>query len=92
MHGFTPFYSPFAPGFMFAFLPFLIVAAVWTIVLKGFALWYSARGSQKGWFIALLIVNTLGILELVYLIWFRPASRASVETSPGEISSTQEQE
>ena len=55
-------------------LPLLIVAAVWTIILKGFALWYSARGGQKGWFIVLLVVNTLGILEIVYLIWFRPKS------------------
>jgi methionyl-tRNA synthetase len=53
-------------------LPLIIVAVLWTIVLKGFALWYAARGGQKGWFIALLIINTLGILELVYLIWFRP--------------------
>ena len=89
MHGFTPFYSPFAPGFMFAFLPFLIVAAVWTVVLKGFALWYSARGSQKGWFIVLLIVNTLGILELVYLIWFRPKNTSSAVPAAESSDSTQ---
>lgn len=45
--------------------------AAWTIVLKGFALWHSARGSQTGWFIALLIVNTIGILEIIYLLFFR---------------------
>ena len=76
MHGFSPLYapaySPFAAGFVSAFLPLLIAAAIWTIVLKGFALWYAARGGQKWWFIALLIVNTLGLLEIVYLIWFRP--------------------
>ena len=75
---------------MFAFLPFLIVAAVWTIVLKGFALWYSARGSQKGWFIALLIVNTLGILELVYLIWFRPANSHAPQALTPEADSSPE--
>ncbi|MHB8913880.1 MAG: DUF5652 family protein [Minisyncoccota bacterium] len=68
MHGFSPIYLPFA----LAFLPLLIVLAIWTIILKGFALWHAARGSQKWWFIALLIVNTLGILEIIYLIWFRP--------------------
>jgi methionyl-tRNA synthetase len=72
MHTFTPFYSPFfAHGFMSMFIPFLLVAAVWTIILKGFSLWYAARGSQKWWFFFLLIVNTLGILEIIYLIWFR---------------------
>ncbi|MBU6214787.1 hypothetical protein KGM48_03030 [Patescibacteria group bacterium] len=61
---------------------------VWTIVIKGFALWHAARNSQKGWFIAMLIVNSLGILEVVYLIWFRnPSSRSpssAVSSSPPE--------
>ncbi len=61
-----------------ALLPFLIIAAIWTLVLKGFALWYAARGSQKWWFIALLLINTLGILEIIYLLWFRPKSEAPV--------------
>ena len=54
------------------FWPLFIAAMVWTIVLKGFALWYAAQGRQKWWFIALLLLNTVGILEIVYLIWFRP--------------------
>ena len=74
MHAFTPFYSPFAPSMMSIFMPLILVAVVWTIVLKGFALWHAARGSQKWWFIILLIVNTLGILEIIYLIWFRPGT------------------
>ncbi|MBU6323478.1 MAG: hypothetical protein KGI41_02035 [Patescibacteria group bacterium] len=65
-----------------------MVALVWTIVLKGFALWYAARGSQKWWFIALLIVNTVGILEIVYLIWFRPKSSDVVKTAPAAPSSS----
>ncbi|MFA6407960.1 MAG: DUF5652 family protein [Candidatus Paceibacterota bacterium] len=74
MHGFSPLYSPFGPEFMLAFLPILMVMAVWTIILKGFALWHAARSNQSWWFVAILIVNTLGILEIVYLIWFRPTS------------------
>jgi methionyl-tRNA synthetase len=71
MHAFTPFYSPFTPGFMSIFAPLILAAVVWTIILKGFSLWYAARGSQKWWFFFLLIFNTLGILEIIYLIWFR---------------------
>lgn len=52
----------------------LLALVVWTIAWKGLALWFSARGGQKPWFIVLLIVNTLGILEIIYLIWFRPRS------------------
>ncbi len=89
MHAFAPFYSPYMPGFTSLFIPFLFAITLWTIVLKGFALWYAARGSQKGWFIALLIVNTLGILEIIYLIWFRPKNQpATHDDAPVHISSS----
>lgn len=73
---------------MSIFIPIIFVVAFWTIVLKGYSLWTAARGSQKKWFIALLVVNTFGILEIVYLIWFRPKS-AIKEATPAVSSSTQ---
>ena len=80
MHNFPAFYSPYATGFtspfttgfMLALMPLLLVVALWTIAIKGYALWHAARGNQKGWFIALLVINTLGILEIIYLIWYSP--------------------
>lgn len=48
--------------------PLWIAAAiVWTLVWKGLALWRSADLRQKYWFIAILIINTLGVLEIIYL-------------------------
>ncbi|NLK51244.1 MAG: hypothetical protein GX295_02185 [Syntrophomonadaceae bacterium] len=44
---------------------------IWSIIWKGIALWHSARSSQLPWFIALLIINTVGLLEIVYLLFFR---------------------
>lgn len=79
MH-FSPLYSPFA--FTGIFLPLIAVAILWTLVLKGFSLWYAARGEQKWWFIALLVVNSLGILEIVYLIWFRPEQKKHYHEHP----------
>jgi NADH:ubiquinone oxidoreductase subunit 6 (subunit J) len=52
---------------------FFIIAAVWLLVviaLKGYALWHAAKRNETWWFVALLIVNTLGILELVYIFFF----------------------
>lgn len=70
--------------------PLFVVAVLWSIILKGFALWYSARGGQKWWFVALLLVNTVGILEIVYLIWFRPKSfELEIEETPAQGSSAQ---
>lgn len=81
MRELSPLYSPFTPALMLALFPFFVLAMVWTVVLKGFALWHAARGGQKKWFIALLVINTLGILEIVYLIWFRPAASAAPASS-----------
>ena len=46
------------------FLPLIIWSAVW----KGLALWRAARLKQVGWFIALIIINTLGVFEIIYLL------------------------
>ena len=48
----------------------LLLAIIWSLIWKGMALWRSAQNGQKAWFIIMLIVNTLGILEIVYLVWF----------------------
>lgn len=58
-----------------------LVVSVWTLAIKGYALWHAARNEQKWWFIALLIVNTFGILEVVYLLFFRPKEEAADETT-----------
>lgn len=83
MRGLSPIYSPFTSALIAALFPFFILALVWTIILKGFALWHSARAGQRNWFIALLVINTLGFLEIVYLIWFRPAAPSAPAKSSG---------
>lgn len=45
----------------------LIVVLLWIIIWKGLALWFSARRREKWWFIAMLLLNTLGILEIIYI-------------------------
>ena len=47
-----------------------IALFVWVIAWKGWALWKAARQNQKWWFIPLLVVNTLGILEILYIYVF----------------------
>jgi len=48
--------------------PLLIaLAMMWALVWKGFALWRSAELRQRYWFIAILVVNTFGVLEIIYL-------------------------
>ncbi len=54
-------------GLGWSFGPLLAALAIWSIVWKGMALWRAGRLGQKGWFVALLIINTVGILEIIYL-------------------------
>lgn len=45
----------------------LLSIVAWTLPWKGYALWLSARNSHKWWFILLLTINTLAILEIIYI-------------------------
>lgn len=43
---------------------------IWSLIWKGLALWKSAQNDERYWFLALLLLNTAGILEIVYLFIF----------------------
>lgn len=64
----------------------MVALFLWVVVWKGLALWRAARKEQKYWFAAFLVVNTLGILEILYLYVFsidRPAKK-SAASADGE--------
>lgn len=48
----------------------LAVAIIWVLPWKGVALWKAARLSQKWWFIVLLVLNTLAVLDILYIFVF----------------------
>ena len=48
------------------FIPLMI----WSIIWKGLGLWKSARNGSKPWFIVMFILNTAGILEILYIFVF----------------------
>jgi len=48
----------------------LIVFVSWNFVWKILALYRSASRKHKAWFVVLFFVNTLGILEIIYLAAF----------------------
>lgn len=47
-------------------LQILILLSLVTLPFKALALWKSARRERKGWFVALLVFNTFGILDIIY--------------------------
>jgi hypothetical protein len=47
-----------------------IAMLLWMIPWKGVALWKAARNGHKWWFIALLVINTMAALEIIYIFFF----------------------
>ena len=67
----------------------VLMIVLWTLPWKGAALWKAARRSQKVWFIILLAVNTLGLLEILYIFVFsrgrtHDAAAGTGSPNPGE--------
>jgi hypothetical protein len=45
------------------------VLMFWSLFWKAFALFEAAHRHEKTWFLLLLLINTCGILEIVYLFF-----------------------
>jgi hypothetical protein len=57
------------------FIYLLLILLLWELFWKGIALWKAARESQKYWFIAILILNTVGILSILYIFIFKKGNK-----------------
>jgi methionyl-tRNA synthetase len=40
---------------------------LWSLPWKGMALWKAARRRDTWWFVALIVINTVGLLDIIYL-------------------------
>ena len=54
---------------------FIYPVLIWSLTWKGLALWKAARKEHKIWFVVLLVVNTLGLLEILYLYVFSKSGK-----------------
>ena len=57
------------------------VAAVWSLIWKAVALYRAGSLRHKGWFTALFFINTLGILEILYVAYFSKTERRMARRS-----------
>lgn len=53
------------------FIPVIIILALWEAVWKVIAMWKSARNNHLAWFICIALINTAGILPIVYIFTHR---------------------
>jgi hypothetical protein len=61
-------------GFESLIMALILILAIWDIVWKLMAMWKAANRKQKGWFIWLGILNTAGILPIIYLVIYKDES------------------
>lgn len=50
-----------------AWIIVIVAVAIWELLWKAIALWKAASNKQTGWFVVLLLLNTAGILPLIYI-------------------------
>ena len=61
------------------FLLVFIVLVIWSFVWKAFALYRAGANRSPVWFVVLLVVNTVGILDILYLfIWGKKKNAPAV--------------
>lgn len=58
----------------------LVLGAIITMPIKALALWRASHNEQKIWFGALLILNTIGMLDLTYLFYFSKSKKKQKKT------------
>jgi hypothetical protein len=48
----------------------LYILSIWSLAWKGLALWRASQQSQRNWFVVILVLNTVGILDIIFLFRF----------------------
>ncbi len=69
--------------------PLFLLLAIWSLAWKGLALWHTAQRGKTVWFVVFLFLNTLGILEIIYLFFIakiKPENVFSNNSSSNHVS------
>jgi methionyl-tRNA synthetase len=56
----------------------IVAIMIWTAIWKGIGLWRAGNQKQLAWFVVMFVLNTAGILPIVYLVWFQKKSSKPV--------------
>lgn len=80
-------YNPFFSSPALSILSVILI--IWTVVWKIYAVWIAVKNNQKKWFLAIMILNTVSILEIFYVFKVAKKSWAEVKADfnrkPSEI-------
>ncbi len=82
-HGFQYGIGLGAPAWIPAVGFALLVLVLWSVFWKGLALWHAAQRKEPWWFVIMLVVNTAGALEIIYLFAFAKLKFSSLFSRTG---------
>ena len=57
------------------FIPLIVIITLWDFFWKAWGLWISAQRKEKIWFALILIINSAGILPIIYILFFQKKRR-----------------
>ena len=64
----TGYGTSLVPGILAGWLSILLIPiSLWSLFWMGWALWRAAKNDSKIWFVILLLVHTLGIIDIIYI-------------------------
>jgi hypothetical protein len=64
-----------------ATLALILLLGVWSIPWKGVALWKAVKNGNKKWFIVMFLINTVAILEIIYIFYFSKKKSFSAQVT-----------
>ncbi len=73
------FLDPYFINFFYQYYWLTSILIIWSLTWKGLALWRAAELKSKTWFVVILIFNTLGLLEIGYLLATRKSKSQNYE-------------
>jgi len=71
-------------GYEMTLILIILLITVWDLIWKIIALWKSARRDQKVWFVFLAIINSVGILPIIYLLLYKDQSEKVMDSSSSD--------
>jgi hypothetical protein len=64
-----------------ASLIIILITILWVLPWKIYALWIASKNNHKIWFVVFVLVNTLGILEIIYIFGIAKKTWHEVKTA-----------
>lgn len=63
------------PETLLPLMPIIIMLIIWDVIWKLIAMWKAGRNNHLAWFISIALINTVGILPIIYILMHRKKSQ-----------------